>query len=106
MKKNQKALVKDRGAGRVKATLSQQTPNNSYSQRLYYEGQKFTCRDCGVESVWKAEQQRRWCEKWGGSIYSKAVRCQKCLKRVRREKIEQHTHMLDMAREKKKGRSK
>lgn len=92
---------KIRGAGRLKATLSRQTPNNSYSQKLFYEDYKFKCHDCGVECVWTAEQQLLWFEKWGGPIQSTAVRCRACRQKLRRAKIEQKTHMIEMERKKK-----
>ena len=92
-----KASLKVRRARRIKADLSKQTPNNSYSPPLYYEDVGFTCRDCGVEGVWTAEQQQLWYERWGGSVQSRAVRCQACRQRVRREKAEQKKHMQAMA---------
>ena len=91
-----KARTKVRIGHRIKADLSKQTPNNSYSPPLYYEDVSFMCRDCGAESVWTAEQQRLWYEQWGGSVQSTAVRCRACRQRVRREKIEQKKHMQEM----------
>ena len=92
-----KALLKARRSHRVKADLRKQTPNNSYSSPEYYEDVNFTCRDCGAECVWTAEQQRLWYEQWGGPVQSAAVRCRACRQRVRREKIEQKKHMREMA---------
>src|SRR6478672_4107211 len=92
-----KAAPKTRSGHRIKADLSKQTPNNSYSPPLYYEDIRFTCRDCGAECVWTAEQQRLWYEKWGGAIQSTAVRCRACRQRVRREKTEQKKHMQETA---------
>src|SRR5262249_32100586 len=83
---------------RIKADLHKQTPNNSHSRPLYYEDLRFTCRDCGAECVWTAEQQRLWYEQWGGPVQSTAIRCRACRKRVQRAKIEQKKHMLEMAR--------
>jgi hypothetical protein len=90
---------------RIKADLSKQTHNNSYSPPLYYEDTRFTCRDCGAECVWTAEQQRLWYEQWGGPIQSTAVRCRACRQRVRREKIEQKKHMQELALKKKVRRA-
>jgi len=87
---------------RIKANLSKQAPNNSYSPPLYYEDMEFTCRDCGVACVWTAEQQRLWYEEWGGPVQSTAVRCRACRQKVARAKIEQKRHMAEMAKRKKK----
>lgn len=92
-----KAPLKARSGRRIKADLSKQTPNNSYSPPLYYEDVSFACRDCGAECVWTAEQQRLWYEQWGGPVQSAAVRCRACRQRVRREKIEQKKHMQKVA---------
>ncbi len=91
-----KAQKKVGSGHRIKADLSKQTPNNSYSPPLYYEDVSFKCRDCRAECVWTAEQQRLWYEEWGGSVQSTAVRCRACRQRVRREKIEQKKHMEEM----------
>jgi hypothetical protein len=95
-----KSQKKVRNGQPIKADLSKQTPNNSYSPPLYYEDVSFKCRDCGAECVWTPKQQRLWYEQWGGSVQSTAVRCRACRQRVRREKIEQKKHMQAMALEK------
>jgi hypothetical protein len=82
---------------RIKADLSKQTPNNSYSPPLYYEDKRFKCRDCGAECVWTAEQQKLWYEEWGGPVQSTAIRCRACRQRLRRQKLEQKDHMREMA---------
>ncbi len=92
-----KARTKVRSGRSIKADLSKQTPNNSYSPPLYYEDISFRCRDCGAECVWTKEQQRLWFERWGGPVQSTAVRCRACRQRVRREKVEQKKHMQEMA---------
>ena len=92
-----KAEWKIRMGKRIKADLSKQTPNNSYSPPLYYEEVSFKCRDCGAECVWTAEQQRLWYEEWGGSVQSTAIRCRTCRQQERRKKIEQKKHMQAMA---------
>jgi hypothetical protein len=92
-----KAQSKIRMGKRIRADLSKQTPNNSYSPPLYYEDVSFKCRDCGSECVWTAEQQLLWYEEWGGPVQSTAIRCRSCRQRVRREKIEQKKHMHEMA---------
>jgi hypothetical protein len=52
--------------------------------RLYYRDRPFQCRDCGAESVWKAQEQRFWFETARGSIYADAKRCGPCREKVRR----------------------
>src|ERR1051325_3360047 len=85
-----------RGGRRIKADLSKQAPNNSYSPPLCYEDKPFTCRDCGAECVWTAEQQQLWYERWGGPVQSTAVRSRACRQRLRRQKLEQKEHMRMM----------
>ncbi len=92
-----KAELKIRMGKRIKADLSKQTPNNSYSPPQYYEDVSFKCRDCGTECVWTAEQQWLWYEEWGGSVQSTAIRCRACRQQKRRKKIEQKKHMQEMA---------
>jgi peptide subunit release factor 1 (eRF1) len=88
----------DQTVTRIKADPAKQKPNNSYSPKLYYEDVTFSCRDCGVESVWTGKQQRLWYEEWGGPVQSTAIRCRACRQRIRREKIEQKKHMEEMAK--------
>jgi hypothetical protein len=88
-----KTTQKVRVGQRIKADLSKQAPNNSYSPPLYYEDIRFKCRDCGAECVWTAEQQRLWYEEWGGPIQSTAIRCRACRQRVRSKKVEQKKRM-------------
>lgn len=95
-----KPTLKGPSGQRISANLSKQTPHNSYSPKLYYEDIHLTCRDCGVESVWTAEQQRLWYEEWGGKIQATAIRCRACRQKIRRRKIEQKKHMLEMAQKK------
>jgi len=65
--------------GRIKADLTQQAPSNSYGPaKLYYEDLPFTCRDCGAEQVWTAQQQWWWYEVAKGPIQSTAIRCRAC----------------------------
>lgn len=95
-----KSIQKVRVGHRIEADLTKQAPNNSYSPPLFYEDISFTCRDCDVEGIWTAEQQRLWYEQWGGPIQSTAVRCRACRQRVQREKTEQKKHMQAMAAKK------
>lgn len=79
--------------GSIPADLSKQAPNNSYGPPLFYEDVEFTCRDCGAEEVWTAEQQQRYFEVVQGSIYGRAVRCGPCRLKVRKAKELQRQQM-------------
>jgi hypothetical protein len=71
-------------AGAVPADLRQQAPHNSYGPvPLYYVDKDFTCRDCGKQETWTATQQKWWYEVAKGSIYSTAIRCRECRRKVR-----------------------
>jgi Probable zinc-ribbon domain len=52
----------------------------------FYTPVAFTCRDCGVNEVWTAKQQKRWYEDWQGPVFSVAQRCRPCraLERARK----------------------
>jgi hypothetical protein len=68
-------------------------PYNSYGQpafatRGYYVDLPFTCRDCRVEQVWTATQQKWWYEVAKGYPYSGPRRCNACRRRVREAKAE------------------
>ena len=74
----------EKAKSRIQADLSRQAPNNSYGGGpLYYEDLEFTCRDCGRQETWTAQQQQWWYEVAQGPIYSTAVRCRAC-REVRR----------------------
>ena len=58
-------------------------PYNSYGApdfvtRGFYEDQTFTCRQCGSENVWLAQQQQWWFEIAKGYVYSTAILCRAC----------------------------
>ena len=44
----------------------------------FYVSHTYHCRDCGVECVWTAQQQKWWFENLHGSVGSRAVRCLAC----------------------------
>ena len=46
--------------------------------RDFFEDLEFTCRDCGMEGIWTATDQKWWFEVAGGSLYSGAARCTAC----------------------------
>lgn len=64
----------------IRADLSKQAPNNSYSPPYWYEDQPFQCVDCGQKHVWTAKEQQWWYEVAKGSIYRRAKRCAACRK--------------------------
>jgi Probable zinc-ribbon domain len=49
---------------------------------LYYIDYAFTCRDCGVDQLWTAKQQKWWYEIAKGKLGSTAIHCRPC-RRVR-----------------------
>jgi Probable zinc-ribbon domain len=66
-------------------------PYNSYGMpefeaREFYMPVSFTCRDCGVNEVWTAKQQKLWYEDWQGPVFSIALRCRPCRAFVRARK--------------------
>ena len=72
--------------GAVAADQSQQGPYDSYMPGpLYYVDVEFTCRDCGSEEVWTAEQQKWYYEVANGSLYATAVRCRDCRNKLKDE---------------------
>ena len=52
----------------------------------FYVDLAFTCRDCGIEEVWTAKQQKWWYEVVHGSIDSTAVRCRACRRALREQR--------------------
>ena len=70
-------------ADAVEADVTQQAPNNSYSQPLFYQDREFDCVDCGRHEIWTATQQKWWYEVAKGSIYSAATRCRACRAAIR-----------------------
>ncbi len=65
--------------GSVIADQSQLQHNNTYGLLpLFYIDKVVTCRDCGKEEVWTAENQKWWYEEAKGHINSEAVRCRAC----------------------------
>ncbi len=66
-------------AGAISADHSQLKHNNTYGPLPYFYADKLvTCRDCGKEEVWTAENQKWWYEVAKGNINSLAVRCRSC----------------------------
>ena len=91
--KRRAAKASERERRVTPADLSQQAPNNSYSPPEFCEDITFTCRDCGDEEVWTAEQQRWYYEVAKGSIYATAVRCRDCRRKIAAQKELQRQQM-------------
>ena len=82
--------------GAVAADKSQQPPNNSYSPPPdYYVDIEFTCKDCGSQEVWTAEQQKWYYEVAKGSLYATAVRCRDCRNKIKEQKERQRKQMVE-----------
>ncbi|RYD20576.1 MAG: hypothetical protein EOP88_14550 [Verrucomicrobiaceae bacterium] len=60
----------------------------SYSPQLFYRDQPFTCKDCGKDEIWKADDQRWYFEKYGAPWYQSANRCLECRIKERERKRE------------------
>jgi hypothetical protein len=61
-------------------------PTNSYGtpdfvQRGHYVDRPFTCKSCGSQQLWRAEQQRWWYEIAKGDVWTVAVLCKPCRRR-------------------------
>ena len=83
----------DRPVGTVEVTPTLLRSNNSYGipdfvQRGYYQDRPFRCKDCGVDEIWTAAQQRWWFEEAQGDVWTVAVRCRACRASERARKAE------------------
>ncbi|TMQ74820.1 zinc-ribbon domain containing protein [Candidatus Accumulibacter phosphatis] len=58
----------------------------AFIERGYYVDIAFRCRDCGVECVWTATQQKWWYEVAQGNVETTAVRCRPCRIKERERK--------------------
>jgi Probable zinc-ribbon domain len=58
-----------------------------FEARGFYMPVAFTCRDCGVNEVWTAKQQKLWYEDWQGPVFSVALRCRPCRALAREAKL-------------------
>lgn len=103
LKRAGKKLVQIKSTGNLQylpigAVLADQTMlpyTGSYSPMpLYYVDKPFVCKDCGVEQVWTAEQQKWWYEVARGNINSTAIRCRDCRHKEQQRKAEaRHIHL-------------
>ncbi len=74
----------------------EQTPRPRCS--IWYEDQKWLCRDCGQQFVWTAKKQQHWFEVLKLPIQVRALRCPTCSRKVRLAKAAQKAHMAEVAR--------
>ncbi len=76
--------------GAVPADRSKQGPTSSYSGKpAFYTDKHFVCIDCGSEECWTAKQQKWYYEEAGGSLYSTAVRCRDCRRKLNMKQANQ-----------------
>lgn len=69
----------------VKANWENLTHINTYGALPeYYIDRVFKCRDCGLEEIWLAEDQKWYYEETEGHIESIAARCHSCRKNKRK----------------------
>ena len=79
-------VLKNLPPGAVLADHDELRHINTYGALpLYYVDKPFVCRDCGVEEVWSAEQQKWWYETAKGHIDSTAVRCRDCRRKQKQK---------------------
>ena len=63
----------------VRAEQAKLVHINTYGSLLeYYVDLPFTCRDCGKEEIWRAEDQKWYYEGAKGHSDATAVRCRSC----------------------------
>jgi hypothetical protein len=72
--------------GAIAADPTKQSPPSVGFRPLYYLDRPFTCKDCGKEEIWTAEQQKWYYEVARGSIYGQAIRCRVCRRKHRAQK--------------------
>ena len=58
----------------------------------FYEDKPFKCKDCGVDQVWTAKQQKWWYEDAGGDLETTAVLCRACRDFKKKQKDLQVKH--------------
>jgi hypothetical protein len=103
------ARLKQLEARGVLVNAAALAPNNSYGapgfvHRGYYVDVPFRCKDCGKDEIWTATQQKWWYEVAKGFIYSTAIRCRTCRRKVQAHRAEsRRTHLEGVGRKPRKG---
>lgn len=87
-KEIRKAALERRELGTAICNAENLAPYNSYGapafvERGHYVDKPFQCRDCGVEEVWRATQQKWWYEVAKGNVETTAIRCRACRRKER-----------------------
>jgi hypothetical protein len=87
--------------GALLIDLSKLTHAPSVFVPLWYQDQRFKCRDCGMVEVWTAAQQKHFCETQKGDPSAVAIRCHACRQKQNVEKRERR-ELQDKAQSAKK----
>lgn len=70
-----------------------------FVRRGFYLDRPFTCKDCDVEEIWTATQQKWWYETAQGALDAVVIRCRPCRRRERERKAAvRKTHLTGLAR--------
>ena len=103
------ARLKQLEARGVLVNAAALAPNNSYGapvfvDRGYYVDVPFRCKDCGKDEIWTATQQKWWYEVAKGFVYSTAIRCRACRRKVQAQRGEsRRAHLEGVGRKPPKG---
>jgi hypothetical protein len=74
-----------------------------FVRRGFYIDLRFTCKDCGIEEIWTATQQKWWYETAQGGLDAVAVRCRSCRRKERERKAAARKVHLDGLARKQRG---
>jgi len=87
-------------AGAVMANAAELLHNNPYGRLpRFYVDRAISCRECGTEELWTAEDQKWWYEVAKGHMDSTAVRCRACRRKEKARKAEaRRVHVEGLAR--------
>jgi hypothetical protein len=72
----------------------------------YYVDKPFVCRDCGIDQVWRARQQKWFYEVAKGALAATAVRCLPCRRKERARKAKARADSLPGLLAKRAAKSK
>jgi hypothetical protein len=105
------AVLAQRALGSAPCNPALLAPYNSYSGpdfagRGFYIDRPFTCRDCGVDQVWTATQQKWWYEVAKGHWLSSPKRCRPCRRKVRDVKDENAKRTAEGLKRKAEGKKR
>ena len=97
-RKKRVSLLADIEINRVKVNSANVTHTSTmYDIPEYYVDLEFKCGDCGVYSVWWANDQKWWHEIKGNPLEKVAIRCKKCRDFIKEKKQVQKEHMAKVA---------